>query len=56
MPEKNTPEQDENTYGEIKKKNGSPTNDVVKPPIQNMYYYYFDYHFNMVLIIFLFLL
>ena len=42
-----TPGQDENTYGKSKK-HGSPTDDVVKPPIQNMYYFY--YYFNMVLI------
>ena len=38
------PEQDENTYGNIKK-NGSPTDDVVKHPITNMYYYFY-YYFN----------
>ena len=49
---KKNPEQDENKYGKSFK-NGSPTDDVVKPPIKNMYYYVFSY-FYLLRIVFLF--
>ena len=45
-----SPEQDENTYRKSFK-NGSPTDDVVKPSIKNMYYY-LHYYFNIVIIFF----